>query len=138
MAGEQNGAGDTDLGIEALNEKFGKWEAIAGISRDFFRWSGLVGLAFFGYKSIEALSGTTTVADIGLSLRTFASVKVSQLVAWMFGAGGVAYGLGQRRLRRDTVERLQGRIKRYETLVDPDRSSSSLTPRGETRPEDQP
>jgi len=42
------------------------------------------------------------------------------------------------KLKKDAIERMAGRIKELETKMDPGRSSSRLTPRGETRSEDKP
>ena len=50
---------------------------------------------------------------------------------------GVAYGRYQGKLRRDDVQRLSEYKQKYESLKDPRRSSSRLTVRGETRPEDE-
>ncbi|MBL8271208.1 hypothetical protein [Steroidobacter sp.] len=50
---------------------------------------------------------------------------------------GVAYGRYQSKLRRDDVQRLSAYKEKYELLRDPRRSSSRLTSRGETRPEDE-
>ncbi len=52
------------------------------------------------------------------------------------GVSGLVYGLYQRHLRRETIERTQGRIRELEKAVDNKRSSSRLTVRGDTRPED--
>ncbi len=51
-------------------------------------------------------------------------------------AGAGVYGWKQRDLRKTTVERLQSRIKELELKLDSKRSSSHLTPRGDTREED--
>jgi hypothetical protein len=91
-------------------------------------------VAYFLYKSIEAAAGTTTLAD--LSLKFLSNVKINIAVSWSVGITGVGYGVWQRRVRRTTVERLAARVKELEEKIDPRRSSSSLTPRGETKPED--
>lgn len=46
------------------------------------------------------------------------------------------YGLFERELRRRKTKYLQDRIIKLEERLDPNRESSGLTPRGETRPED--
>lgn len=51
----------------------------------------------------------------------------------IFGIAGIMYGIKQSKLRKDTIERLQGSNKALELKVDPGRSSSKLTKRGETR-----
>ncbi|MDO8304072.1 MAG: hypothetical protein Q7T18_12620, partial [Sedimentisphaerales bacterium] len=53
-----------------------------------------------------------------------------------FGVCGIIYGDVERILRKKTIERLEDRIKKFELEKDPNRSTSMLTTRGETRPED--
>ena len=45
-------------------KKVSSAEATASVFNTGFKWAGLVGIAYFAYKSIEALAGTTTVADL--------------------------------------------------------------------------
>jgi len=109
-------------------------EGLASILNNLIRVGGLVWISYFIYQTVAVLAGTTTTADIGI--RFLGEVKISNALAWMFGAGGVAYGWSQRELRKKTVERLQGRNQQLEMQIDPNRSSSRLTLRGDTRPED--
>lgn len=125
---------DADEQPREIPEKFSRAEAVASVFRAAFKWGGLVAIAFF--FSVESLAGQTTVADLGLTIRAFASVRLSEILAWAVATSGVGYGLSQRGLRRRTIERLEGRIHLLEKGVDPDRTSSGLTPRGETHPED--
>ena len=107
---------------------------LANVINNFIRWFGICVIAYFAFRSIDALSGENTTADIGIKL--FADVRLSEVFAYLFGGGGVIYGLRQSSLRRNTVERLQGRIKHFEQQHDPNRTSSELTPRGEAHPND--
>lgn len=109
-------------------------EGWVSVLNNLIKWGGLFGISFCAYLSVTALAGTTTAADIGIKF--LADVRVSEAVAWIFGGSGVAYGLRQRKLRRDTVERIQPRVEGLEKQIDPGRSSSKLTKRGETPPED--
>ena len=83
---------------------------------------------------VEALAGQQTAADIGLT----GNLQISSAVAWLFGGGGVMYGLRQRKLRRDVIETNGTRVSELESAIDPHRSSSRLTRRGDTNPEDGP
>ncbi len=132
MSDDAVGEVDTD-NSKAIAQKFMTSEIWASVIKSGFKWVALVGISFFAYKSVVALSGTTTVADIGVSVRAFASVKVSEVIAWLLTALGIGYGASQKKLRRDVVERLQGRIKMLEKQIDPGRTTSTLTERGETR-----
>jgi len=109
---------------------FGITSAFAAL----IRWAGVVLIARYGYLTVHDLAGQATTADIGIKLLT--DVKISEALAWLLAGGGILYGRQQRKLRKDTVERLQERNRNLERTIDPKRTSSDLTPRGETRPED--
>lgn len=98
------------------------------------RWGAAVWIASFAAEAIASLAGLKTEANIVLNF--LSSLTVSNALAWSVAGGGVLYGEAQRRLKGRTVERLQSRIEELETMIDPQRSSSSLTKRGETNPKD--
>ena len=108
---------------------------VASVLNNLIQWGGLVAIFYFGYLTVDTLAGQTTTADIGINF--LANIRISTALAWGVGAVGVSYGMVQRKLRRDTVERLQGRITKLERREDPNRSSSKLTMRGDTRKEDE-
>lgn len=74
------------------------------------------------------------MADIGV--RFLGNFAVNTALAWVLAGGGIAYGIGQRRLRRNTVERMSQRTAELEERIDRKRTSSRLTKRGETNPGD--
>ena len=113
---------------------FSTTQAITSTLNTLIRWVGLGWLGWCAYLSVSVLAGKTTLADVGV--KVLADVRFSEAAAWVFGASGVGYGLRQRKLRGDTTARQQGRIRKLEATVDPGRSSSDLTPRGQTRDED--
>lgn len=98
------------------------------------KYGALVAIFYFGYLSVLALAGKHTLADIGISFLSDVNVSVS--IAWIFGVSGIFYGLRQRKVRKDTIERLQGRIQYLEAQIDSKRTTSQLTSRGDTREED--
>lgn len=108
--------------------------AIASVMNNLIRWAGTVAIAGFVYMSIASLAGQTTNADIGVTV--IGNIKLSEVFAFLFGGGGIVYGLRQRALRKSTIERLQDRIKKLEAARDPNRTSSGLTSRGDTHPYD--
>lgn len=92
---------------------------------------------------VEALAGKNTSATLNLTLDTDANVYVELLsridsakYAWLLAIAGILYGLFERELRRRKTAYLQGRITKLEKMIDPQRESSGLTPRGETSEED--
>ena len=97
-------------------------------------WVGVICVAYYVHSSIKSLAGQRTLASIGI--RFLADFRISEALAYIFGACGVGYGFMNRKLRKDNVERMAKRIKELEKQIDVRRSSSRLTPRGETRPED--
>ena len=109
-------------------------EGFISVVNNVVRWGGLVWIVYYIQGMVVALAGKETIANIGMSF--LGDVRISEALAWLLAGGTTLYGLSQRKLRKDTVERLQGRIHRHEVLQDPKRSSSKLTPRGDTPPED--
>ena len=105
---------------------------------------GLLGVTYITYLSVGEIAGMNTNANILLSVNAsffpkFFSDKLSLVAGALmtvFGIGGILYGVWERSLRMATVSHLQGRIKVSEKKIDPNRSSSMLTSKGETRPED--
>lgn len=108
--------------------------AWASIFNNLIRWGGLVLLARYGYLAIEAIAGKTTNAEIFVGILGKENFPI--LLSSLLGFLGMLYGYYERALRRSTVERLQQRNVFLEATIDPRRSSSKLTPRGDTRPED--
>lgn len=108
-------------------------DAIAAVGQAAFKYGAIVGVAYYGYKSVSALAGQATNANLMIEL--FGNSHVAVAIGWTFGIGGIIYGRRQRSLRKDVIERLSGRIAAYEKEIDIRRSSSRLTVRGDT-PED--
>lgn len=104
----------------------------ASVVNGAMRWGTLAFVAYMAKESVALLAGQSTTANLNFLGR----LDVSISIAWAVGLSGVAYGWWQRKLRRDTIERLEKRIAELETIVDPKRTSSRLTQRGDTRPED--
>jgi hypothetical protein len=93
-------------------------------------------VAYSGFGALAQFAGESTKVDLALSLflSAFAEMKVVALLS-LTGAA-CAWGFLERTLRHRKVEKMQGRIRELETMMDPNRSSSGLTPAGKTRPED--
>lgn len=100
----------------------------------------LVGCAAAGFvawcakEATIALAGLKTEANIAVSFLNKTELAVT--LGWMVGLGGVAYGNRERKLRKKTVARLEGRVRNFELGLDPTRSSSGLTAEGDTNPGD--
>ena len=100
----------------------------------FFRYGMIALVAYFAYLSVDSLSGQETAVQAivkGL-FKARADKWVYYIVMVLFCGGW----LHERRLRKAVIEREHGRLKLYEQKVDPGRSSSGLTVRGENPEED--
>jgi hypothetical protein len=123
----------TDPALEAhLRAK--RIDSFTTICRDAIKWSAAVIIVAYGYKSIVALAGHRTYADIGI--RVLGNLKVSDGILYLFGVSGWVYGLGERRLRRNNIRRLAPAKNDLERIIDPRRTSSNLTTTGTTQPGD--
>lgn len=109
-------------------------DSIAGIIKAAFFCVLLAVLAYWMREVLLAYAGKATLANVVIKLA--ADLRFDQTFAYIFGAGGIAYGLAQRQLRRRNIDRLTRRGIAAEQILDPNRTSSELTPRGTTRPED--
>lgn len=94
----------------------------------------LVLIVYFGiYRTAHDLAGRRTLADFGF--RLFADAKPDEIIAYALAIVGWFFGVNAQRLRRNTTERLTARIQELERKIDPERTTSGLTPRGKTPPE---
>lgn len=108
--------------------------SVAAVLQTLIRWGGSAVIAYFAFRSIAVLAGRETSANIILNF--LSNIGVSSSLNWMVGVGGVAYGLNQKRLRSQNIERLSKLNKALQEPIDPNRTSSHLTVRGDTNPED--
>jgi hypothetical protein len=109
-------------------------ESVAAVVQTGIKWGALFGIFYWLFRSVEVLAGQHTLAQIGVGF--WADVRISEALAWLLAVLFGGYGIGQRKLRKDTIERLSARVKELETQIDPGRTSSRLTSRGDTHPGD--
>ena len=84
--------------------------------------------------TLKVLSGKETDATIVLKL--LADIKISRTLPYLFGIGCLVIAMLTERLRRETIGYMSKRISELEKRLDLRRSSSRLTEKGATRPED--
>lgn len=113
---------------------FKRIDAGVSVVKAFLKYSTIIICVYFAYLAIAALAGRTTFASIGLSI--LGNVNVKDSIYIVLTVGGIIYGVGQRQLRRRNIERLTKQTMELEKRLDPKRTSSGLTKRGTTRPED--
>jgi hypothetical protein len=122
----------TEIDAKILYRKI---DAAVTLCKAVIKYGALVLCVRYLFLIAGALAGKTTLASLVLSV--LANAKVSDCICLLFGGGGAVYGVAQRQLRRRAIKRLTGRPKELEVAIDPNRSSSELTARGTTRPEDE-
>lgn len=116
--------------------RFRVLDLLGTIATQVIPWSALVGICYMLFGTLDSFAGKATFADIGIKLLT--DFKISEGVFYLFGTGGVTYGLYQKRLRQKNISRMAQRPTQLEKMIDKKRSSSRLTVTGTTRPEDMP
>lgn len=93
-------------------------------------------IVYFGiYRTAHELAGKETFGAFWIGL--LADIKPDEIMAWLTALIGWMFGINSQRLRRNTTERLSSRIRELEQRVDPNRTTSGLTPRGQTPPDAQ-
>jgi hypothetical protein len=97
-------------------------------------WGSVCFISYMGFLSVDALAGKTTLAQLGLHF--IGDVRINEALAWFLSGAFGVYGLNERRLRRKNILRTASQIHELESRIDPNRTSSNLTPRGTTRRED--
>jgi hypothetical protein len=138
---------DRELEIKKLQFKQQQHLAdnITKIIQDIVKWGFLFGIFYLGYLSIVELAGKITVADLKVAARGLFDFGggTSTIGLWIgllglcFGWAGIRYGHRQARLKGEAIERMHEYQQKYEQSIDPRRTSSRLTSKGDTRPEDQ-
>lgn len=133
MANRKKSRAELEAELKMLRRQKGA-TAVASVLNSLIKWGALVAMTGYCYLSIETLAGKSTFADIGVFV--LADLGISKGLSWLLAVLSVGYGLRQRSLRKRTVERLHARIRELERGYDPGRTSSGLSPRGDTHPED--
>ena len=96
-----------EMTFAITTKKLEGWEKtrVTGIT-----WLGYCFVSYMIYLSISELAGKVTTADMKLvvdGVHTSSGIGLLPVaVSILFGIGGIRYGLRQRKLRCDAVERL--------------------------------
>jgi hypothetical protein len=122
--------------LREIDYRITKAESITKLITAAFRWGALSFMAYMFFRSVEALAGHLTRADLNLGVRFLVAEKLDEVLAIGVGLGGFLYGWRQRKFRKDDIEGRSNRIAELERMIDPGRSSSQLNRRGGTNPED--
>jgi hypothetical protein len=109
-------------------------EATVSISKYGAWLLGIWITAHYIVEAITVLSGKQTDASVVVNL--LLNVKADRWIAYILAGSGIAYGINERRLKRNDIERLTRHTDELERRIDPHRTSSRLRPDGTTRRED--
>lgn len=123
------------LSEDELKRRHQRWMAGLAAGKSLFTTAiiGLfVWLCFHSmfYLPIAVAHGETTT--ISVAQNWLANINASVYVAWGAAATGITYGELQRRKRTKERAAKDSRIAELETQIDPGRTSSGLTPGGES------
>jgi hypothetical protein len=104
--------------------------------RTFIRAAAVFGVAFVGFGALREFAGKATEVSVAFGLLLNALIELKFLAAISLTGAACAWAAVERWLRHRKVESMQARIRELETAIDPNRSTSGLTPRGQTNPRD--
>lgn len=120
--------------ISGFGDQLRKLEERYRLGRSAIRWIGIIILAWLGKDAIIAFAGHSTSLLVQAGLSVFADLRVS--ISLALAGSCAAWAVLERVIRQKRVEQLHKRVKELETGIDPQRSSSRLTPKGKTNPRD--
>lgn len=116
---------DVTLEISRLDQQ---WRTV----RTAVRGVCLVAVVWLAGNIVGPLAGENTALSLGVSF--LGDLKVS--LAFTLAASAAAWAVVERVLRQRKTQYLQDRVRELEARLDPHRSTSGLTPKGKTNPND--
>ncbi len=121
-----------------------KFDMAYGLAKQIVQAAKWILIMYFAADMARSLGGKLTLADVSLkavlahdNAASYVELMVViVIIALIVAALGIAYGRWESRLRKDNVERLTQQIIDLQKMLDPKRTSSMLTKRGETSEKD--
>jgi hypothetical protein len=130
MSGDQ----EYDLERQRIANQAKSTDNWVSIARTAIRCSTWLGVAWFLYRSVAVLAGTSTA--FSAAVHALVDLKADQGMAYVLAGGfGIGY-FRERKLRQRTIKEQAVHIRHLEEAKDPGRSSSGLLLTGEPRKED--
>lgn len=113
----------------------------AALTKEAIKWGAL---GFFGWLSVRELAGRVTVVDAAVdlcgsmtdALKELVPSWTVQIVTILVALVSILFAKRTRVVNRRLVKRAAAATRKYEELVDPNRSSSGLGDDGDTHDED--
>lgn len=137
---------DRELQHDSRVKQAAMWaKVVSDIATAVIKWGSITAIFWRGFDALIHFAGKNSFADLSFRGDFNASAGDEFLtscitvgvVGFLVGVGGIAFGRRERRLRKNAIADLSPYQQKLESTLDPQRSSSRLTPRGETRPEDE-
>jgi hypothetical protein len=88
--------------------------------------------AYIAFLMIQSLAGQTTSVLVTILIEAFVNLRFVGVAAVVAALAG--WGYGERQIRKRHTDRWHRRVRELEQIIDPNRSTSTLTPRGDTNP----
>lgn len=85
-------------------------------------------LPLFFYLCVVELAGHETVVNVVINYMA----KGNNIFPWALAGGTTVWAYSERRLRQIKTQRMSDHVKEIEKRLDPERTSSGLTPTGQT------
>ena len=115
-----------------------KMATLTTFVKSFFRFMAIAVIALAVWLCLRELAGRQTFADIRFAV--LSDLKANRgfglTTSWLLTLCTGAWGYGERRLRKQHIERTSSEGSKLQRMLDNNRRSSRLTKKGETGPED--
>ena len=105
------------------------------VLQTFIRWGIGFCIASKGFDTLVELKGTSTKLDLDIFVSLLGKNFLVVVICIAIAICSIAWALIERWLKQQVVRKL-GNTSKREIQLDPNRSSSNLTPEGKTNPED--
>ncbi len=113
--------------------RFRKLEVVENLGKYFLIGLSIVGAIYFGiYLPIKASAGKTTSIDYLVNFVT--DIKAHIWLSWAATAGATTWAVKERKKRLKEREEKDNQIIELQKMIDPNRTSSDLTPAGDEIP----
>ena len=114
--------------------KFKKWDIVNSAIQTSLKVGGFVAIVGILASAFKVFAGKQTLLNVAMEI--VAHLNLSVKISYALALSGVAYGLRQRTLRRKVIAKMSEHQRKLEEFIDERRTSSELTLKGTTRPDD--
>ena len=105
--------------------------SITSVLNQAIRWGALVAIVWLSGNALVGISENVSGKITEIVVSIIGAFKLQMLLPLAIGGGGLVYGFHERKLRYVATKRQTTQIKALERVLDPNRSTSWLSPKGE-------